>query len=202
MPFAGGPGERMLIAMTALVVVGAALATTAWWLLRHTRARSVPAIVAGRSVAAGVLGGVAMVPVGMALLAAGLEVNKYGQLLIERVLGQFLYSAMAIEHFAVSIALAVPFVALQLRRPSRHTVLLGAGYGALAWLLVNSLALPVVFGQPTPWQLGVSAIWPSLLVHVVYGLVLALVVSRDQRKYAELPVVGGRQSAPSYGYGH
>lgn len=174
----------MVLIVLAMMVAAGLIATTLWWLLRRRRSSSYPAVVAGRSIAAGTLGGMAMVPVGMVLLSAGYEVNKYGELVIRQLLGQFLYSAMAIEHFAISVGMAVPFVAVLARRPMRHPVLLGAGYGAFAWLAVNSLALPLAFGQPTPWQLGIDAIWPSLLVHVVYGLVLGAVVARDTRKYA------------------
>lgn len=180
-----GPAERMMLIVMAMMVVGAVLATTLWWLVRHRRSRSTAVIIAGRSVAAGALGGISMVPVGLVLNATGFQVNKYGELLLEKVLGQFLYSAMAIEHFAISIAMAVPLVALLTLRRQRHPILLGLGYGAAIWFVVNSLALPIAFGQSTPWQLGVNALWPSLLVHVVYGLVVAAVATRDIRRYAQ-----------------
>jgi hypothetical protein len=41
-------------------------------------------------------------------------------------------------------------------------------------VIINSLALPVLFGDPTPWQLGVEFIYPSLVVHLVYGACISL----------------------------
>jgi len=74
--------------------------------------------------------------------------------------------------------MALPLVALLPTLGRVGPSLLGALYGAGIWLVVNSISLPLVFGRLTPWALGWPAMWPSLAVHVVYGLVAAVVARR------------------------
>ena len=50
----------------------------------------------------------------------------------------------------------------------------GLVYGLSYYLVVNALALPWIFGDAFPWQLGWSYIYPSLVVHLVFGLSIAL----------------------------
>ena len=120
---------------------------------------------------AGLAGGVAMIPVGVLLRRVlGYSLNVYGELLLRTLLGRTPVWALAVEHFLISWGMALPLVAFlgPLRRASPFAV--GAAYGAVIWLVVNSLALPLAFGRPTPWQLGWPAIWPSLAVHLAYGV--------------------------------
>ncbi len=37
--------------------------------------------------------------------------------------------------------------------------------------------LPWLIGRPTPWAVGWHAMWPSLTVHAVYGVVTAYVTA-------------------------
>ena len=130
-------------------------------------------------VIAGLAGGLAMVPIGLVLrFAFGLPVNVYGELVVLRIAGRLDPFLLALEHVAVSLAMAAPLVAILHRVGHRTAIVIGLLYGGLAWLIVNSLALPAIFGQPTPWQIGPSAIWGSLTVHLVFGLVVALVSRR------------------------
>lgn len=129
---------------------------------------------------AGLAGGLAMVPIGLVLRTAfELPVNVYGELVILRLVGRLDPLLLALEHVAVSVAMAGPLVVLLHRTGHRAAVPIGLLYGGSAWLIVNSLALPAVFSQPTPWQIGPSAIWGSLIVHLVFGLVAALVSRRS-----------------------
>lgn len=138
-----------------------AIVERGWPWLRHT-------------LLVGVVGGLAMVPVGLAARALGASVNVYGELAIRTLTGGVDPLLLGLEHLLVSCAMAGPLViVLQLAR-HRHAAALGLAYGAGTWLLVNSLALPFVFGTPTPWQMGVSSVWGSLLVHLVFGGVAAL----------------------------
>ena len=128
---------------------------------------------------AGLAGGLAMIPIGLVLrYAFGLQVNAYGELVIVRLVGRLDPLLLAIEHAVVSLAMAAPLVVFLNRVGHRAAVPIGLLYGGSAWLIVNSLVLPAVFGQPTPWQIGPTAIWGSLTVHLVYGLVVALVSRR------------------------
>jgi uncharacterized membrane protein YagU involved in acid resistance len=61
----------------------------------------------------------------------------------------------------------------------RVRMLAGAVYGAAFYAAVNSFALPFVFGDPTPWRLGFATVYPSLVIHLVYGLAIALVARPD-----------------------
>lgn len=141
-----------------------------------------PVIRCLRAIAiAGLAGGLAMIPIGLVLrYALDLQVNAYGELVIVRLVGRLDPLLLAIEHAVVSLAMAAPLVVLLNRIGHRAAVAVGLLYGGSAWVIVNSLALPAVFGQPTPWQIGPSAILGSLTVHLVFGLVVALV----SRRYA------------------
>ena len=133
-----------------------------------------------RSIAmAGFAGGLAMVPIGLVLrFAFGLPVNVYGELVVLRIAGRLDPLLLAAEHLIVSLAMAAPLIGILHRVRQRAAIAIGLLYGGSAWLIVNSLALPVIFGQPTPWQIGPSAIWGSLTVRLVFGLVVALVSRR------------------------
>ena len=70
---------------------------------------------------------------------------------------------------------AVPLLLVLLWTFKRISALLvGSLYGIVFYVIMNSLALPWFFGDPTPWQLGFETIYPSLLVHTIYGLSVAL----------------------------
>jgi hypothetical protein len=36
-------------------------------------------------------------------------------------------------------------------------------------VVVNSLALPLYFGDELPWQQGIATIIPSLVIHIIFG---------------------------------
>ncbi len=131
---------------------------------------------------AGIAGGVAMIPIGLVLRRVlGYSLNVYGELLLRTLLGGVSPWALAVEHFLISWGMALPLVPLLAWRRRGSPFVLGAMYGAAIWLVVNSLLLPLAFGRLTPWRLGWSAIWPSLLVHVVYGSVAAIAARRIDR---------------------
>ncbi len=128
---------------------------------------------------AGFAGGLVMIPIGLVLrFAFGLSVNVYGDLVVLRIAGRLDPLLLAAEHVAVSLAMAAPLVVTLHPLGHRAAPAVGLLYGGAAWLVVNSLALPWIFDQPTPWQIGPQAIWGSLIVHLVFGLVVALVSRR------------------------
>lgn len=88
--------------------------------------------------------------------------------------------AQLVFHGLVSISLAIPFVAFARWRGGARLAA-GALYGGSSWAVLNATLLPLWFGRPTGWSLGFAAIWPSLVVHLVYGVVLAAVTSRVAR---------------------
>jgi len=188
-----GPLARLQIGFLALVTVVGLLAFAAWWLGRRSSPASTVGTALGRGLAAGTVAGLAVVPLGMMLTGAGFPVGVYGEVVLRWLLGFSIPSALFLEHMLISAALAVVFVAVAdraLRRWGPRAALgWGSLYGATIWLLVNSLALPLAFGQSTPWELGPSAIWPSLLVHLVFGAVLGTVARLDARRKPQRSVV-------------
>ncbi len=123
---------------------------------------------------AGLAGGVSMVPVAIVLKRVlGYSLNIYGELVVEWILGRSSILALVLEHLVISWLLAIPLAAVLLWFGRRVPVWGGVAYGAGLWLALNSLALPALFSWPTPWALGWSAIWPSLAIHVLYGVATA-----------------------------
>ena len=53
-----------------------------------------------------------------------------------------------------------------------------SGLWAAYYVAVNSLALPVFFGDPLPWQLGAATALPSLVGHIIYGASIGLTSKR------------------------
>ena len=122
-----------------------------------------------------------MIPFGIFYkFGLSLPVNVYGELIVVAVFGKFSRWALVAEHFLISGVLAVPFCIAAMRFPRRTLVVAGLLYGATIWVVVNSLALPLIFSRPTPWELGWNSIWPSLSVHLVYGLALGVLSRRNR----------------------
>jgi uncharacterized membrane protein YagU involved in acid resistance len=127
----------------------------------------------------GTVAGLAMIPFAAVFQSSGLRINEYGrktlQLLIGHVAAPLHYLLTLIQHLVISWLVAVPLLVLlgNFSR-KRDRLLAGIAYGAAFYVSVNSLALPFAFGDPTPWRLGFEAVYPSLLVHLVYGFAVAL----------------------------
>ena len=119
-------------------------------------------------------------PVRRLLRSRGLRVNEYGRKTLEILIvvanpaRHFLLTL--VQHLVISWIAAVPLLwGLSRVEDRRLRVLIGAGYGAAFYVAINSWALPRYFGDPTPWALGVETVYPSLAIHLVYGVVLGLV---------------------------
>ena len=139
-------------------------------------------VAAALVIRAGTVGGLAMIPVGLALrYGLGATVNVYGELVVVQLLGRVVPWALFVEHFLISWGLAVPIVWIMSRLPRVSVTLMGFAAGTALWVLINSLARPLAFSRPTPWEIGWTAIWPSLTVHIVYGVALMHAVARARR---------------------
>jgi len=131
----------------------------------------------------GTLAGLAMIPFAAVFRARGLRINEYGRKTLELVVGDvspWLHAALTlVQHLVISWIAAVPllWIVRRLDNP-RVAVAAGATYGAGFYVVVNSWALPFAFGDPSPWQLGFDTVYPSLVVHLVYGCVLAWLAHR------------------------
>jgi len=129
---------------------------------------------------AGTVAGLAMVPFAMVFRARGLRVNEYGRKTLALLVGEvgppWRDILMLVQHLMISWVAALPLLLLLRSIPDRGARLAaGAAYGAVFYVGMNSLALPFAFGDPTPWQLGFDTVYPSLVVHLVFGVVVALV---------------------------
>lgn len=132
---------------------------------------------------AGTIAGLSMVPFAALFRARGLRINEYGRktldLLVTDASPPIHYALTFAQHLIISWVAAIPLLlVLPHVRDTRGAALVGAIYGAAFYLLVNSWALPLAFGDPTPWHLGVETVYPSLLVHVLYRSVVALAATR------------------------
>ena len=136
-----------------------------------------PRTIARVSIEGGLVAGIAMMPFGAVLRALGYQVNVYGELMVRALLGSAPMLAQLVFHVVVSITLASPFVLFARWRGGANHVP-GAIYGVLSWAALNATLLPLLFERPTGWALGFEVIWPSLLVHVVYGMTLGAMTAR------------------------
>lgn len=122
----------------------------------------------------GTLAGIAMIPFGLVFNLMGLRINEYGMLVIQSFFGDappiVRFILFVIEHFIISWTVAIPLLWVLITLYGRISGLwLSLFYGLLFYVLVNSLLLPALFNDPTPWTLGFNTIYPSLIVHLVYG---------------------------------
>lgn len=143
----------------------------------------------GSIAVAGLSGGVAMMPVGALLRALDHDVNEYGEAVLATLTGTTSAPAeplLAIAlHLVVSCLAAIPLaVALPARATTAQASTIGLAYGGGWWATINALALPWLYRRPTPYELGWADIWPSLLVHAIFGVVAAIVLARRARGLA------------------
>ncbi len=127
----------------------------------------------------GTLAGIAMIPFAAVFRAHGLRINEYGRKTLELLVGvvpsPWHDLLTLVQHLIISWVVAVPLILVFRRVPERRVrVVVGALYGAVFYAAMNSLALPLAFGDPTPWTLGFRTVYPSLVVHLVYGIVVGL----------------------------
>jgi len=120
-----------------------------------------------------------MIPFAAAFRSRGLRVNEYGRKTLALLVGDVappLHTLLTfVQHLIISWVAAVPLLLLLRTITDRRARLLaGAAYGAAFYAAVNSMALPMAFGDPTPWELGFATVYPSLVIHLVYGFSIAL----------------------------
>lgn len=133
----------------------------------------------------GVIGGIAIIPYGMILLLwLHAHVDVYGTKTLQLLVAKPIPILELVQHMVISYFFAIPYIWALEHLTSLHSrshafhLLLGTAYGFLIWSSVNSLLLPWLFHDETPWQLGWYGIWPSLTGHVLYGIVVAMIGRR------------------------
>ncbi len=123
------------------------------------------------SIKSGTLAALAMMPFGFAFKFFDFRVGHYGpkfaSLFVDNPAPPFLF----VQHIVLGWISALPVVLFLMYWSGRNrAVLFGAIYGIAYYVLINSLALPLYFGDLLPWNLGISTIVPSLVVHIVFGI--------------------------------
>ena len=66
------------------------------------------------------------------------------------------FALFVLEHFVVSWLAAIPLLLLLVRYRRLPLLLVGRLYGLGFYVLVNSLLLPLAFGDPSIWKLGIA----------------------------------------------
>jgi hypothetical protein len=128
-----------------------------------------------RVVVAGTVGALAMMPFGFAFRAFEMRVGHYGPKFAELYLSSPGPGALFIQHIVLGWLSVLPLLLLPLSTvPRAKGLFMGAAYGALYYVVINSLALPLYFGDPLPWSLGWKVVVPSLVVHLAFGITAAL----------------------------
>lgn len=149
--------------------------------IRRTNGRR--RIGSARVIVAGLAGAVAMIPPGLAAGLLGFGVNKFGELIAQRLTGGTARAVLLAEHLLIGVLAAIPLAALMTIMPPGRlkSASLGLAYGIAFWFVANTMALPVIFNQPSPWTIGPSALLPSLIVHMTYGVGTALALATAGR---------------------
>lgn len=127
------------------------------------------------SVRSGTIAALAMMPFGFLFKLLGLRVGHYGPKLAALLFDEPTWIVLLVQHLVIGWVSALPLLVILVRfRSLAAPTAIGAAYGLAYYVVVNSFALPLFFGDPTPWQSGFNVIYPSLSVHVVFGACIGL----------------------------
>jgi uncharacterized membrane protein YagU involved in acid resistance len=127
----------------------------------------------------GTIASLVMMLPGLLFKYFGLRVGHYGPKLGALLFGEVGPLVLFVQHIIIGWLSALPLIIL-LAKTNCHRIpiLAGAIYGVIHYLVLSSLLLPIFFGDQTPWELGFSYIYPSLVVHIVYGVTIGFTYRR------------------------
>ncbi|OYU30993.1 MAG: hypothetical protein CFE39_10865 [Comamonadaceae bacterium PBBC2] len=127
------------------------------------------------SIRSGTIAALVIVPLSPLFKAAGLRIGHYGPKFAALFFDDPQPWLLFVQHLVVGWVSALPLLVILARTyADQRPVLAGAAYGTAYYVVVNSLALPLYFGDPLPWQLGAMTIFPSLVGHILYGVSIGL----------------------------
>ena len=135
----------------------------------------------------GTIASLVIVPLSPLFKAMGLRIGHYGPKFAALFIDNPQPWHLFVQHLLIGWLSALPLLVVLLLTPaSRWPVLAGTAYGAGYYVVVNSLGLPLYFGDPTPWELGWSTVLPSLLGHLVYGACIGFVSRNFVARHSKL----------------
>lgn len=122
------------------------------------------------SVRSGTIASLVIVPFNPLFKAAGLRIGHYGRKFAALFVEDPEPWLLLVQHLVIGWISAVPLLLLLIYTyAGRRSVLTGAAYGLAYYVAVNSLALPIYFGDELPWGMGAPTVLPSMFGHIVYG---------------------------------
>jgi len=131
------------------------------------------------SIRSGTIASLVIVPLSPLFKAAGLRIGHYGPKFAALFFDDPQPWLLFVQHLVIGCVSALPLLVILARtRSGNQPVLAGAAYGAAYYMVVNSLALPIYFGDPLPWQLGAATVLPSLFGHIIFGVSIGLTSKR------------------------
>ncbi|MEQ1682737.1 MAG: hypothetical protein ABL916_03745 [Burkholderiaceae bacterium] len=131
------------------------------------------------SVRSGTIASLVIVPLSPLFKAMGLRIGHYGPKFAALFVDDPQPWLLFVQHLLIGWVSALPLLLILMRTGAgRWPIRTGAAYGAAYYVVVNSLALPIFFGDLTPWQMGWSTVYPSLIGHIVFGASLGLTSRR------------------------
>jgi uncharacterized membrane protein YagU involved in acid resistance len=131
------------------------------------------------AVRSGTIASLVIVPLSPLFNAMGLRIGHYGPKFAALFVNDPQPWQLFVQHLVIGWISAVPLlVILVLTSAARWPLLAGAVYGAAYYVAVNSLALPIYFGDQTPWQIGWRTVYPSLIGHIIFGLSIGVTARR------------------------
>ena len=127
------------------------------------------------SIRSGTIAALTMMPFGFLFKFLDLRVGYYGPKLGALLFGEPGRFVLFLQHLVLGWVSALPLLLILVRlQGTAAPMAIGAAYGLAYYVVVNSFALPLFFGDPTPWQLGFSFIYPSVLIHLVFGVCIGV----------------------------
>ncbi|MBC7500740.1 MAG: DUF1440 domain-containing protein [Herminiimonas sp.] len=123
----------------------------------------------------GTIASLVIVPLAPLFKSMGLRFGHYGPKFAALFIDNPQPWMLFVQHLIIGWVSALPLLLiLRGTKAGRWPLLVGAAYGATYYVAVNSIALPMYFNDPTPWQIGWSTIFPSLIGHIIFGVSIAL----------------------------
>jgi uncharacterized membrane protein YagU involved in acid resistance len=121
----------------------------------------------------GTIASLVIVPLAPLFKAAGLRIGHYGPKFAALFFDNPQPWLLFTQHIVIGWLSTLPLLLILWQTHlHRWPVLAGAAYGALYYVVVNSLALPLYFNDALPWQMGIATVAPSLIGHVMFGAVI------------------------------